>query len=283
MGLPRIPSVLLLLASVLDGSGDPQTASDTVARLHGVWSFERVEVEGVTQPPVDPTHKLVIARDGRYTIVQGPRITRGRLTLDPAATPKHYDTEVTEGPGKGRTNAGIYDLASDSYRVCLSLRNGERPTDFTTRPGSGRLLFVFKRQASDILPALVAIARQELTGTWQADSHALDGQTATAEDLKRIRLEIDGDGLATALRDDAAFIAGTTVIDPTRQPMTIDISYTVGELKGLTAPGIYRIEDGLLTMCRAAPGQARPPAFASEPGSGRTLMTYRRVTPALPR
>jgi len=32
----------------------------------------------------------------------------------------------------------------------------------------------------------------------------------------------------------------------------------------------------LLTICRTAPDHARPTEFASKPGSGQTLMTYKR-------
>jgi hypothetical protein len=54
------------------------------------------------------------------------------------------------------------------------------------------------------------------------------------------------------------------------------MAYTEGDPKGRTALGIYKIEDDLLTICRAAPDKPRPDAFAAKPGSGLTLMTYKR-------
>jgi hypothetical protein len=41
--------------------------------------------------------------------------------------------------------------------------------------------------------------------------------------------------------------------------------------------GIYKLVDGVLTTCIAAPGGKRPVEFSSEPGSGRTLSSWRRI------
>ncbi|MBI1790850.1 MAG: TIGR03067 domain-containing protein [Acidobacteria bacterium] len=94
--------------------------------------------------------------------------------------------------------------------------------------------------------------------------------------MKKIQLTIDAGGKAHARREGTVFIAAATEIDPDKNPMTIDMAYTEGDPKGRTALGIYKIEDDVLTICRAAPGKARPSEFSSQPGSGHTLMTYRR-------
>ena len=94
--------------------------------------------------------------------------------------------------------------------------------------------------------------------------------------MKKIKLTIDADGKTTARSEGKVFIAGTTKIGPAESPMTIDMSYTEGYIKGQTALGIYKIEDDLLTICRAAPDKPRPTEFSSRPGSGHTLMTYKR-------
>jgi uncharacterized protein (TIGR03067 family) len=93
--------------------------------------------------------------------------------------------------------------------------------------------------------------------------------------MKKIQLVFDADGKTTALNDGKVFLASTTKIDPTATPATIDITFSAGEGKGATAQGIYKIEDGVLTICRSAPGKPRPKDFASEPGSGLTLMSYK--------
>jgi uncharacterized protein (TIGR03067 family) len=273
-----VHAALALLAglSTAFAAGD---AGPEPARLQGVWSFTLVEVEGARQPtPPFETNKLIISRDGRYVIVQGERITRGTLELDPTQTPGHYDVTIAGGPNKGQVTRGIYEIAGDTYRICLPLGGRDRPSAFVTKPGSGLILFAFKREEKDPGPALLAVARREMAGTWQATSYALGGQAASDEEMKKVTLTIDAAGQAVARSDGKTFIAGTTTIDATRLPMTLDISYTEGDsaTKGQTALGIYKIEDGVLTICRAAPGKPRPTEFASPPGSGLTLMTYKR-------
>jgi uncharacterized protein (TIGR03067 family) len=165
---PALSARLLLVtawacsaAAVATGQHAP---SDEARRLRGVWSYSLVEVEGVRQPDAPfESHKLVISEDGRYSILQGRRITRGWMKVDPNQNPGHYDLEVSEGPAAGRSYRGIYQLAGDRLILCLPLRGEERPTAFLTSPGSGLLLFEFRREPEDVERTLAEIARLEAT------------------------------------------------------------------------------------------------------------------------
>ena len=268
---------LVLALVVLMGMNDEDASTKEYARLEGVWRFGVVEVEGVKQPDAPfETNKLIVSKGGRYLIVQGQRMTRGVIKLGPTETPKHYDVSITNGPRKGQTALGVYEIDGDSFKVCLPFRSKERPAALVSKPGSGCLFYVFKREKEDVKEAMIAAGRQELAGTWQAVSYAHNGNKASDEDMKKIQLVIDAEGKTTARNEDKVFIASTTTIDPTREPMIIDLTYTEGGPKGTNSLGIYQIEDGTLTVCRAAAGKARPTEFSSKPGSGQTLMTYKR-------
>jgi uncharacterized protein (TIGR03067 family) len=268
---------IMLVGSVLVASDREAATKKAHAQLEGVWSFALVEFDGKRQPAVPfATNKMIISKDGSYVVVQGPRVTRGTLKLDPTTTPRHYDPTITTGPRKRQSVSGIYELDGDTLKICFSLRSKERPTTLASKSGSGLLFEVFNREKQDVKEALIDASRTELTGRWKAVSYSLDGNKASDEDLKSVELAIDGQGKASVLRAGRVFIAGTTKVDPTSDPNTIDISYTEGDTKGRTALGIFKIEDDLLTICRSAPDKPRPRSFGSKPGSGHALMTYRR-------
>jgi uncharacterized protein (TIGR03067 family) len=271
---------LLVACSLTLDIADQEAATKEQARLEGVWSFALVEVDGKNQPALPfETNRLIISKDGNYVVVQGKTITRGTIKLDPAKSPKHYDVTIGTGPLKGQTSLGIYQSEGDTLKICLPLRSKDRPTELASKPGSGLMLNIFKREKKDPTEALIEVARLELAGTWQALTYALDGKKMSDEDMKNIKLQFDAAGKATVTNDGKIFIVATTKISLAGQPMGIDLTYTEGDLKGKASLGIYKIEDDLLTICRAGPDQARPTEFSSNPGSGHTLMTYKREKP----
>jgi uncharacterized protein (TIGR03067 family) len=56
------------------------------------------------------------------------------------------DRVPADGPQKGKTLRGIYSLEGDTLKLCVSVTGGERPTAFGTKPDSGLVLAVFKRE-----------------------------------------------------------------------------------------------------------------------------------------
>jgi uncharacterized protein (TIGR03067 family) len=268
---------LMLTIGLLTRSGDMEAAKKDLARFEGVWRIALIEVEGVKQPAASfAAHRVIISNDGYFVVVQGPKVTRGKFKLDPTKTPKHYEQTITHGPAKGRVFSCIYEIDGDTYKLCGSFRGGPPPAVFETKPDTGLVFQVLERTKERVKEALIEVERRDLEGTWQAVSYALDGKQASAEDMSKIKLSIDPEGHATALRNGQPFIAAKTILQPTTNPINIDFTYSLGELKGQTAPGIYKIEDDLLTICRSAPGMARPAKFDSKTGSGHTLMTYKR-------
>ena len=74
--------------------------------------------------------------------------------------------------------------------------------------------------------------------------------------------------------------AGTKVVlDPTKEPKTIDVIPDGGRNRGERILGIYRLERDTLTICMAAPGSPRPSEFKAENGNGWTLQAFTREGP----
>ena len=62
---------------------------------------------------------------------------KGTFSIDPSKKPKTIDVKFREGPEKGNTSLGIYELDGDDLKLCLSVTTKERPTEFSAKPKSG--------------------------------------------------------------------------------------------------------------------------------------------------
>ncbi len=116
----------------------------------------------------------------------------------------------------------------------------------------------------------------KLIGIWQAVSAINDGKPIPDETVKKLQLTLTKEGYKTELGSQVLFDS-TYRTDPAQQPKHIDMVGTEGENKGRIAQGIYSLEGDQLTMCYTMPGRQRPAAFESQPGSGATLVVWRRT------
>jgi uncharacterized protein (TIGR03067 family) len=132
--------------------------------------------------------------------------------------------------------------------------------------------------AGDAKDEAIKKDRAAIKGEWKVVSYELDGKKPVSdEDLEKVKVTIDESGKVTVQRDGEIFIEATTTIDPSKNPKTVDTTFTAGDLKGQTALGIYEIKGNSYKYCRANPGKDRPTEFSSKEGSEHTLVVYKRV------
>lgn len=112
-------------------------------------------------------------------------------------------------------------------------------------------------------------------GIWVATSSAFDGQKAPAEVVRSIKRIVRGDHVVWE-RNGKRFAGTRVVLDPAKEPKTIDVIPDGGRNRGERILGIYTLDREILTICMAAPGQARPTEFKAEKGSGCTLQKFTR-------
>lgn len=145
--LPALAAALALAAA----SAAEQAQADK-ERLQGTWRLAAVEID---KKPIDMQSlkddkgvmigTLAIKGDS-YSFRLGKDRLEITYKLLPDSTPKAIDLTVTEGPQKGKTYRAIYRLEGDTYTVCRHVDpEKERPTEFATRPDSGLMLVVWKR------------------------------------------------------------------------------------------------------------------------------------------
>jgi uncharacterized protein (TIGR03067 family) len=118
-----------------------------------------------------------------------------------------------------------------------------------------------------------------LDGVWSVVSRTVNGQALSKDQLQLMKVVRQGDQWQLQVAGQAVS-SGTVIEDPTKDPKTVDINIvqsTHPDDRGRTLPGIYQVSGSTLTLCIAAPGQARPTAFAAPAGSGYTLVVYERA------
>jgi len=140
--------VLMLAAAALAMTAAAVKAADAKAeldKLTGTWTAVSIERDG-TPASSDQVAKVKLVVDGEsYVYHSGDDKVEGKHMLDPSKSPKEIDAVRSTGPDAGKTIRGIYELDGDQFRVCLGTPGGERPTEFSTKAGSGHRLLVFKR------------------------------------------------------------------------------------------------------------------------------------------
>ena len=128
------------------GAADNQTIPKDLAQLQGEWSMVSGSADGFPIPDeMLPNSKRICEGDELTVTVGGQLVMKAKITIDPAKKPKTIDYQVFEGPTKGKTHLGIYEIEGDTMRSCFAAPGEERPADFTSKPGERRTLTVWKR------------------------------------------------------------------------------------------------------------------------------------------
>jgi uncharacterized protein (TIGR03067 family) len=124
--------------------------------------------------------------------------------------------------------------------------------------------------------AAIHCDRRLYQGTWRAVSLQVDGKMASEPDTKKLTVINRDGGRWSLLSDGKEISAGTSEIDPTKMPKTIDFVPTTGSDRGKLYLGIYALEVDHRKLCFAGPGKPRPADFVSKPGSGVILVGFLR-------
>jgi uncharacterized protein (TIGR03067 family) len=255
-----------------------------IKSLQGSWTVVAVEVEG---QPMEGMAAQVVVKGDRFTTTGMGAAYEGRVTVDAAQRPKHFTLEFTEGPEKGNTNPGIYELEGDIWRICLNTRGGPRPAEFTTTPGSGLALETLQRgKAKPATPAAKSEAKvsaappqgepaPELAGLWKMEAMVFNGRPLEKEYLPFGTREATA-AEVTILMARQVQLKAAYRVDKSVEPHHMNYTLAHGPHKGKTQCGIYRLAGDGLETCFAALGAERPGEFRRTAGDGRTHTLWRR-------
>ena len=132
---------------------DSEPAKKDLARLQGEWSMVSGSADGQEMPEEIRKQLKRVCKGDEATTTMGDRvILKAKISLDPSQKPKTINYQMTDGLTKGKTQLGIYELDGDTFKSCFGAPGDPRPTDFTSKPGDGRTLTVWKKEKAATQP-----------------------------------------------------------------------------------------------------------------------------------
>jgi uncharacterized protein (TIGR03067 family) len=142
LGLTALTVALLLAADPKDDA-----AKKDLEKFQGKWALISAQRDGKKTPDEEAKKIKLTIQGNKFVLYKDAEvISEGTFTLDPAKKPKQIDETATAGPNKGKTFLAIYEIDEEHQKICFAAPGKERPTDFSSEPGSGHLLQVWKRE-----------------------------------------------------------------------------------------------------------------------------------------
>jgi uncharacterized protein (TIGR03067 family) len=142
----RLTVSFLAILVLVCTSGAQDALKKDMAQLEGEWSMVSGEANGQPMPEEYLKTGRRTAKDGETIVrIAGQILFKAKFTIDPTKKPKAIDYAMTEGPSKGKTHLGIYELDGDTVKFCFGAPGADRPTEFAAKEGSQQVLSVWKR------------------------------------------------------------------------------------------------------------------------------------------
>jgi uncharacterized protein (TIGR03067 family) len=140
-------SVMLSVVVLAIGTPAQDDVSAELKRLRGSWRLVDEIDDGRQMPKVESQKYNILTFEitGNWKVeIDGKVVGEGTAKIDPTRLPKTIDYIFT-GEHAGGQFIAIYELSGDSFRHCGVLQ-GNRPSEFSSKPGSGQILTTFRRE-----------------------------------------------------------------------------------------------------------------------------------------
>ena len=134
-------------------------------------------------------------------------------------------------------------------------------------------VIVFADDASD---EAIKKERKRFEGTWRIVALEVNGNKAEEADARKLSVLNGSDGTWSLRSEGNEISRGTSSIDPTKKPKTIDIIPTKQEDNAERYLGIYEIGETTRKLCFAPAGKERPTEFSSTPDNQHILVSFER-------
>jgi len=240
-------------------------------RLQGAWTVVSMEMEGNSMTP--PGGARIVIEGERFQSLGMGAVYAGKVRVNARTRPRQFDLEFNEGPERGNTSLGIYELDGDAWKICLTVTGKLRPREFKAPPGSGLAVEQLLRGTVPLAPADTAPLGDpapEIEGEWKMTACIANGVTVP-ESMVRTGRRVAHDGQTTSWFGKQVILEARYGLDRSVSPWNID--YLLKD--GRRQQGICRLAaDGALEIAFSSPGSPRPSDFKT---AGVTFTAWRRV------
>jgi uncharacterized protein (TIGR03067 family) len=149
----RSLGILLVTALAATASAD-DAKNEAIEKYHkaieGTWRVISLEVNGVKVSDEDVKKMTIVnGSDGTWAFrTDGQDTLKGTSSVDPTKDPRQIELTPDEGENKGQQYVGIYELTENTRKLCVAPPGRDRPTQFTSNPGTDHVLIVLEREKS---------------------------------------------------------------------------------------------------------------------------------------
>ena len=153
--LPFVVGIALFIAAGCSTGGASGSTMQSAAaqrdyeRLSGTWQLTRGVVNGKPVSASVARNTILITDHNRFRFPKASGAgthPAGTFTVNPDTKPKQVNSIAKGGPHAGQLTRGIYEILDPNHkRACWGEPGGPRPTEFTSPPGSGRILQYWKK------------------------------------------------------------------------------------------------------------------------------------------
>jgi internalin A len=139
-------ALAILTAGLLIAADEPKDAAikKDLELLKGAWVATSYVKD--TKPAAEADLKMLkLTIDGdQASFTKGKDVRKSTYKLDPTQKPKALDIVMIDGPDKGKTLLGIYEIKGDEFKICLAVLDKPRPKEFAAKPET--ILETWKRE-----------------------------------------------------------------------------------------------------------------------------------------
>jgi uncharacterized protein (TIGR03067 family) len=143
--MTRFTLILFSMALTAVGDSDADATAKDLEKMQGDWAVVSVIRDGVKEEDDNAQSLFRTVKGHQYTVFLFDKaVGNGTFQIDATKKPKTIESFPANLAGK--TLLGIYLIDGDTIKTCYAPPGKDRPTEFSSKKGSGHTLMVWERE-----------------------------------------------------------------------------------------------------------------------------------------